>query len=86
MVDGATVAQVGARAERMFHELETACGDVAVSALGRFLRVLAPRWIDLEPNAGRLLALVSATLSVRGYEQEWRALPTWNAGCPPWPA
>jgi probable phosphoglycerate mutase len=75
---GETIAQVGARADRLLPQLDTAPGDVAVFAHGHFLRVLAARWLGLEPDAGRLLALDPATISVLGFEHEWRVLRGWN--------
>ena len=79
--DGETVADVAARADSVLAELETAAGDVAVFAHGHLLRVLAARWLDLAPGAGRLLALDPATISVLGHEHEWRVLRAWNEGC-----
>ena len=46
---GETLAQVGARADRLIPELELAGGDVVVFAHGHLLRVLAARWLGLEP-------------------------------------
>jgi probable phosphoglycerate mutase len=81
VVDGETIAQVGARVDRLLPELETAGGDVAVFAHGHLLRVLGARWIQLEASAGRLLALDPATISALGYEHESRVLRAWNEGC-----
>jgi probable phosphoglycerate mutase len=77
---GETAAEVAARADRVLAELEAATGDVAVFAHGHLLRVLAARWLELEPEAGRLLALDPATISVLGREHEWHVLRAWNEG------
>jgi len=69
------------RADRIVAEVRGARGDVAVFAHGHFLRVLAARWLGLEPGAGKLLALDPATVSVLGYEHEWPVVRTWNQSC-----
>ena len=78
---GETLAEVGARVDRLLPELETAGGDVAVFAPGHVLRVLGARYVGLEPEDGRLLALAPATVSVLAYEHEWRVILAWNEGC-----
>ena len=75
---GETLAEVGARADRVLEELREATGDVAVFAHGHLLRVLAARWLGLEPGAGRLLALDPGSISVLGYERETAVLRSWN--------
>jgi broad specificity phosphatase PhoE len=86
---GEQAADVGRRVDRVIASLGE--GDVALFAHGHVLRVLAARWIGLEPEAGALLALGTGTLSVLGYERETRVVTRWNspvlgAGPPPPPA
>jgi broad specificity phosphatase PhoE len=65
---GESVADVGARADRVVARLRAVGGDVLVFASGHFLRVLAARWLGLEPSAGHYFYLGTATLSMLGYE------------------
>lgn len=77
--DGETAVQLAARVDALLAELRTAEGAAIVFAHGHLLRVLAVRWIGLEPEAGRLLALDPATVSVLGYERETPVIRVWNA-------
>ncbi len=76
--NGETALEVAARADRVLSRIGTAAGDVALFAHGHFLRVLAARWIGLEPQEGRLLALATASVSVLGYERDTRVIRLWN--------
>ena len=77
---GETPEQLGARADRVLAEVDSTGGDVLVFAHGHVIRVLAARWLGLDPAEGRLFALDPATLSVLGYEREARVIRLWNQG------
>jgi broad specificity phosphatase PhoE len=76
--EGETAAEVGARVDRVIGELRSVVGDAAVFAHGHVLRVLAARWLGLEPADGRFFALDPATISVLGYEREAPVVRLWN--------
>ncbi len=48
---------------------------------GHLLRVLAARWLGQHPSAGRLLLLVTGTLSVLGWERDNRVIERWSVPC-----
>jgi len=75
---GESAEQVATRADRVIARAVAADGDVALFGHGHMLRVLAARWLGLEPTAGRLLALSTGSVSVMGYEHETRVLRMWN--------
>jgi probable phosphoglycerate mutase len=78
--NGETAADVGARVDGVIAEL-LADGDatVAVFAHGHVLRVLAARWLGLDPGDGQLFGLGTATLSRLGWEHDYRVIQRWNA-------
>ena len=75
---GETIEQVGHRAERVMKQALAADGDVALFAHAHILRVLTACWLGLPPDAGRLFALATASVSVLGYERESRVISVWN--------
>ena len=75
---GESVAEVGARADRVIAEARAAGGDVLLFSHGHLLRVLAARWVGLAPVDGRRLALGPGSVSVLGWERETPVIVTWN--------
>ena len=75
---GETAEQVAARADRVIARALEAAGDVALFGHGHMLRVLAARWLELEPQAGRFFALSTGTISVLGHEHDTRVIQVWN--------
>jgi broad specificity phosphatase PhoE len=75
---GETLAEAGARADRVIARALAADGDVAIFAHGHILRVLAARWIELPPERGASFALDTASLSELGFERENRVIKRWN--------
>jgi probable phosphoglycerate mutase len=65
---GESPEQVGARADRVVSRVRAVRGDVLLFSSGHFLRVLAARWLGLEPGAGRYFLLSTASLSALGYD------------------
>ena len=72
--------QVGARADHVVSRVREIKGDVLIFSSGHFLRVLAARWLGLEPAAGRFFMLATASVSVLGYENSLSqpAIRLWN--------
>jgi broad specificity phosphatase PhoE len=67
---GETVAQIGARADRVVAQLRAIQGNVLLFSSGHFLRVLAARWLGLDASAGQYFLLSTAALSQVGYEHD----------------
>ena len=66
--EGETADQVGARVDRVVSRVRAVQGDVLLFSSAHVLRVLAARWLGLEPGAGRYFLLSTASLSALGYE------------------
>jgi probable phosphoglycerate mutase len=67
---GESPQQVGNRADRVVRRVRAIRGDVLLFSSGHFLRVLAARWLGLEPAAGKYFLLSTASLSALGYEHD----------------
>jgi len=77
---GETAAHVGARADRVLARVRAALpsGDVVVVAHGHFGRVLAARWLGLEPAGGRLFALEAAAPCLLDTEHDVPVVHRWS--------
>jgi broad specificity phosphatase PhoE len=76
--NGESIEQVAARADRVIERASASDGDVALFAHGHILRVLTARWCELNPQEGRRFMLETGTLSVLGWEHEYRGIRGWN--------
>jgi probable phosphoglycerate mutase len=68
--EGETPEQIGARADRVIRRVRAVEGNTLLFSSGHFLRVLAARWLGLEPGAGRYFLLGTTSLSALGYEHD----------------
>jgi broad specificity phosphatase PhoE len=67
---GESPAQVAARADRVIGRVRAIDGNALLFTSGHFIRVLATRWIGLEPSVNsRSFMLSTASLSALGYEE-----------------
>jgi broad specificity phosphatase PhoE len=75
-----SVADVGARADRVIARLRALGSDALVFSSGHFLRILGARWCGLAPAAGKCFYLSTAALSAVGYEHglEEPVIRLWN--------
>jgi broad specificity phosphatase PhoE len=67
--EGESPSDVRARAENVIARIRAVTGNVLIFSSGHFIRVLAARWIGLEPSINSTLFLLStASVSAVGYE------------------
>ena len=68
---GESPAQVMARADNVVKRVREVKADVLLFSSGHFIRMLAARWIDIEPSVHSISFLLStASLSAVGYDQD----------------
>lgn len=79
---GETLAEVSARTDRVLARAREVDGGVALVAHAHLLRILAARWLGLEPIAGRHLTLDPGGWALLGWERETPVLERWNPGTP----
>ena len=83
--DGESPEQVSTRADRVVQRLRAfegraLEGNVLVFSSGHFLRMLAARWLGLQPAAGARFLLGTAALSALGHEHDLSepVISLWN--------
>ncbi len=76
--DGESAPDVAVRVDRVIARVRSVAGDVALVAHSHVLRVLAVRWIGLDPSVGRSLVLDPAAFCELGWEREHPVLHSWN--------
>jgi probable phosphoglycerate mutase len=67
---GETPQEVGRRADRIVTRVRDNPSDVLLFSSGHFLRVLAARWLGLEPDAGKFFMLGTASVSALSHEHD----------------
>ncbi len=75
---GESLDQVRLRVQRVIEHARKAEGNVALFAHGHVLRILTAVWLNLPPNDGQFFALNTGTISVLGFEHEYRVIRRWN--------
>ena len=73
--------QVAARADRVVNRIRAVPGNVLLFSSGHFIRVLAARWLGVEPSANcRFFLLSTASLSALSYEHSTTkpVIALWN--------
>jgi broad specificity phosphatase PhoE len=77
---GESPQQVATRADRVVQRMQAVTGNLLLFSSGHFLRVLATRWIKIEPVNGQSLMLGTASLSALSYENSLSqaAIRFWN--------
>jgi probable phosphoglycerate mutase len=78
VLQGELVEHVGARVQRVINRCSEVDGDVALFAHGHVLRILTAVWLGLPPKDGQFFMLGTGTISVLGFEHEYRVIKSWN--------
>jgi broad specificity phosphatase PhoE len=78
VIDGETIDDVAARADRVVTRVRSVDGDVLLFGHGHQLRILTALWLDFPPAAAQHLQLATASPSTLGFEHDWTALLSWN--------
>lgn len=76
---GESPAQVAARADRIVQKLGRVSGNTLLFSSGHFLRMLAARWLGLDPMACSIYLMLDAgSLSLLGVREDRPVIWNWN--------
>ncbi|MEZ2372731.1 histidine phosphatase family protein [Arthrobacter sp. RCC_34] len=77
--NGETIDEVAERADRIVERVRSGgAGDVLVVAHGHFCRILAARWLELDPVEGRHFLLGTARVCTLGWDKKTPAVVSWG--------
>jgi len=77
--NGESPEQVGQRADQFLEKIREFKGKVAVFSHGHFLRVLAARFLGLDPESGDIFLVSVASVSILGYDRGQPVVILWNS-------
>src|SRR5664280_699955 len=72
------IHQAATRVDRVVARIRVGTGDAVCVAHAHLLRILAVRWLGLDPVSARYLVLGPASISVLGWEREQAVIEHWN--------
>ncbi len=78
VINGETLDQIAQRVDRVISSLKSDKGPHIIFAHGHLLRILAARWMSLEPSVGGKLQLSPASISVLSSEHGIAGISKWN--------
>ena len=77
--NGELIAAVGERADRIVERVRASgVSNALVVAHGHFCRILAARWLDLDPVEGRHFVLGTAKVCRLGWDKKTPAIEAWG--------
>jgi probable phosphoglycerate mutase len=65
---GESPEQIGARADRFIAKVRTGTGDIAAFSSGHISRVIAARWLGLEPRMAQLFQCATTSVNILGFD------------------
>jgi len=78
---GESLENLAARADRVIDRAMAVDGDVALFGHSHALRVLAARWLELDPIVGTGFILETGAIGVLGWDRDFPAIVRWNEAC-----